>query len=109
MERELLTKEITRLFGKLGQLDPTTESYKKVREEIERLQALLHKYDSSAQDINNRDRELDQKDAEIEIDRMKVLNETMKIQNQAKADEAKAANEAKKIDADREKALYQNG
>lgn len=102
--RELMEKELTRLWYKLGQLDPTTENYAKVRAEIERLQALLHKCDSAAQDINDRDRELDQKGAEIEIDRMKVINETMKIQNQAKADEAKAANEAKKIDADREKA-----
>lgn len=104
--RELMEKEITRLWNKLGQLDPTTENYAKVRAEIERLQALLHKCDDAAQDINNRDRELDQKDAEIEIDRMKVLNDTMKIQNQRAADEAKAANEAKRIDADREKANF---
>ena len=111
MNREQLIQEIDRLLELLGTLDPTTPEYQSVCMRLygtggkggsSGLFGMLIALDTSAQDLNDKERSIDLEARKVSIEERKLEIEEMKFQEQQKVEARKLDIEEEKVRNDKE-------
>lgn len=102
MDRDNLVKECDRLLNLLGTGDPASEKYRIISERLRELFKTLLTMDSSAQDLLDKERQIEIEFKKIEVEEIKIKVEQLKLENQKAVEEAKIANETRRLDIEEE-------
>lgn len=111
MDRDNLVKECDRLLNLLGELDPESDAYKTISERLigsggkggcKGLYDALLAMDNSAQDLLDKERQMEIEFKKIEIEEIKIKLEQTKFESQKDTEEARIANEARRLDIEEE-------